>query len=677
MEVKVQEYFRNSKLGDELQLSIIIVNYNVKEFLQNLLHSIEKAAANIEKEIIVVDNASDDGSVDLLKTKFPQVKLIENKTNSGFGKANNQALKIAAGDYLLMINPDTVISEDTLEKMISFFKEHPDAGLAGCKILNPDGTLQLACRRSFPGPWTSFCKVTGLSNLFPKSKLFARYNLTYLDENQTYEVDAVSGSFMMMTKDAYSKVGGFDEQFFMYGEDLDLCYRVQKAGLKVYYVPDTQIIHYKGESTRRSALDETKVFYDAMHLFVKKHLSSSFLVEAILRSAIGFRKLFTFLGKRKLIIFSVFTDFVFFNFCLFLAEKIYMGMSDWRGFDPAAYYIIYTIPALLHILVAAFTGVYNKETLSVLRNTGAVILSFIILTSVTFFFKQYAYSRAAVIITYSLLLLISIFWRVILKLIFKVGIKLEGSLNKRTLIVGTDDQAVRIAKKLRLHKTDIHSYIGLIGKSHSEISKEIDGFKVAGSIENFNKVINDYKINEVILSSQELSYGQMMTLVSANSTNNVDFKISGSDLNYVVGKTSVSMLDDIPLIDFHYNISSPFKRFLKSVFDYLLALAVLFSIYPFIYLKLKLTNTDTDFNKFILAVPSVLSLKTSFVGPQKVDYEKSKYLGKKGLTGLWYIENGDEIELEKLDFYYAKNQNIWLDLEILGKSINKMLNRKK
>ncbi len=153
-----------------MDLSIIIVNYNVKEFLQNLIHSIEKASLNLTKEILIVDNASDDGSVEFIKEKFPQIKLIANQKNLGFGKANNIGLKQANGKYILLINPDTLVAEDTFEKMIKFFESNSEAGLAGCKILNPDGSLQLACRRSFPGPWTSFTKVTGLSNLFPNSK---------------------------------------------------------------------------------------------------------------------------------------------------------------------------------------------------------------------------------------------------------------------------------------------------------------------------------------------------------------------------------------------------------------------------------------------------------------------------------------------------------------------------
>lgn len=655
-----------------MELSIIIVNYNVKEFLQNLLHSIEKASSNIVKEIIVVDNASDDGSVEVIKEKFPSVKLLENKINVGFGRANNQGLAIAKGKYFLFINPDCIVSEDTLDKMISFFESHPDCGLAGCKILNSDGTLQLACRRSFPGPWTSFTKVTGLSNIFSSSRIFARYNLTYLDENKTYEVDAVSGSFMMIRKEVYQKTGGFDEQFFMYGEDLDLCYRVQKNDYKVFYVHSTQIIHYKGESTKRSNLDETKLFYDAMHLFVKKHLSSFPLVELILRSAIGFRKIFAFLGKRKLSLYTAFTDFIIFDLSLFAAETFYKSITEWVGFDPDAYLIIYTVPALVHIFVAILVGVYRKDEVSVLRNFGAIITSFLILTSATFFFKQYAFSRAVVLIAFILFLILSTLFRILLKLIFKVGIKLDGALNRRTVIVGTDDEAVMIAEKIKSQKADLHSFIGLIGKTHSEIGKQVNDFKVIGSTGNIKNVFSEKKINEVIFSSEEITYADMMSIVSASKNNNVDFKIVGSDRNFVVGKSSVSMLDDIPLVEVNYNISNPTVQTIKLMFDYILALTVLFSIYPFIYFTTKLSSKETDFRKFVLSVPSVISGKNSFVGPKKPLTFENEVLGKAGLTGLWYIDEGTFTDSQNLDFYYVKNQNIWLDLEILGKTLNKM-----
>lgn len=658
-----------------MDLSVIIVNYNVKEFLQNLLHSIEKASANLSKEIIVVDNASDDGSVEVIREKFPYVNLIENKINAGFGKANNQGLAVAKGKYILFINPDCIVSEDTLDKMISFFGGHSDCALAGCKILNSDGTLQLACRRSFPGPWTSFTKVTGLSNLFPKSRIFARYNLTYLDENKTYEVDAVSGSFMMMRKTVYDNVGGFDEQFFMYGEDLDLCYRIQKAGHKVFYVHSTQVIHYKGESTKRSNLDETKLFYDAMHLFVKKHLSSFPLVEIILRSAIGFRKLFAFIGKRKLSLYSAIADVLLFNISLFAAEKFYKNITEWVGFDPGAYWIVYTIPVFIHVLVAFLSGVYKKDEVSVLRNIGAMFISFLIITSATFFFKQYAFSRAVVLITFIFLLLGTTLYRIFLKLFFKVGIKIDGALNRRTVIIGTDDEAIKLAQKIKSQKSEFHSFIGLIGKTHSVIGLEVAGFKVVGSIGNIKNVFSGNKINEVIFSSEEISYSDMMSIVSASKDHNVDFKIVGSDMNFVVGKGSVSMLDDIPLVEVNYNISNPTVRTLKIIFDYAISIPVLFTLYPVIILISKLTGKKTEFRKFILSIPSVISGKCSLVGPKKPVLLESNNLGKTGLTGLWYIDEGTFTDSEKLDFYYVKNQNIWLDLEILGKTLNKMLSK--
>ncbi|NWF50117.1 MAG: glycosyltransferase [Ignavibacteriaceae bacterium] len=654
-----------------MDLSIIIVNYNVKEFLQNLLHSIFKAGTNLNYEIIVVDNASDDGSAEIIREQFPAVKLIVNKVNLGFGKANNLAMKIAAGKYLLLLNPDTIVREDTFEKMISFFEKHKEAGLAGCKILNPDGTLQLACRRSFPGPWTSFTKVTGLSNLFPKSKLFARYNLTYLNENETYEVDAISGSFMMMTKEVYDKVGGFDEQFFMYGEDLDLCYRIQKAGYKVYYVPETQIIHYKGESTKRSSYDEVKFFYSAMHLFVKKHLSSSFIVELILRSAIVVRGAFAFLARKKLIIISIIIDFIIFNLCLYAAEKIYMNLSGWKGFPASAVIIVYTVPALIQMFIAMIVGAYRQDKISVLKIQLSVLVSLPVLTSLTFFFKEFAYSRAVVLISYLFLMVFLSFWRAVAKVVFKVGLSFDSAGQKRTLVVGLNETALMIGHKLQHKRTDLRNIVGLIGFSNKEVGMKINSFEVVGTDQNIQKIIKEFNVNEIIFSSSEISYNKMMEIVSRCQNENVEFKIVGSNLEFIVGKTAVTLLDDMPLIELHYNISDPKMKFIKTLFDICLAFPALFLIYPFIYFNHKLSGRKSDFSDFILDVPKVLTGKYSFVGP-KSRKEDNLYFGKPGLTGYWYIEYGNQEEIEKLDFYYAKNQNIWLDLEILGKSINKM-----
>lgn len=659
-----------------MDLSIITVNYNVKEFLQNLIHSIHKAALNLSYEIIIVDNASSDGSVEFITEKFPEVTLIANEKNLGFGKANNQALKIAKGNYVLLINPDAIVSEDTFTKMISFFEGHPAVGLAGCKILNPDGTLQLACRRSFPGPWTSFCKVTGLSNLFPNSRLFARYNLTYKDENESYEVDAISGSFMMMKREVYEKAGGFDEDYFMYGEDLDLCYRIQQAGYKVFYVHETQIIHYKGESTRRSSLDESKFFYDAMHLFVKKHLSSSLLVQFILRTAIGIRKILSFFGKRKLVFLALLLDFILFDLSLFISEAVYQSFRTWRGFPYVSFPIVYTIPALSYVLTASAFGVYRRDSLSVLKTLAAVFTSFFILSALTFFFKEFAYSRAIVIITYLLLFVMLVFWRVILKLVFKIGVKNDLYSSRKTLIVGINDTAFKIADTLKTKQMDYHTIVGLVSLTSKDIGRKFGEWEVVGSIENIIKVIREKSIDEVIFSPQELSYSQMMSVVSACQNENTEFKIIGNNLDFLVGKASVSVLDEIPLIEIKYNITSPPMKFFKAFFDFTFALFVLFLVYPFIYLTDIVSKRNSDFRKFVFQVPSVLRGRMSFVGPEDPSGYKDLYLGKKGLTGLWYIENVGKKDREKLDILYAKNQNIWFDLEILAKSLNKMLTKR-
>jgi len=650
-----------------MDLSIIIVNYNVKEFLENLLRSINKATQKITSEIIIVDNASDDGSIDLIKSKFPDVKLIENKENLGFSKANNLGLRIAKGNYLLLLNPDTIVEEDTFETMIKFFEEKKKAGLAGCKILNPDGTLQSGCRRSFPGPWNSFSKVTGLSSLFPHSRLFAKYNLTYLDENKTHEVDAISGSFMFLRREVYEKIGGLDEDFFMYGEDLDWCFRVQQSGYKVFYVHTTQIIHYKGESTKRSSIDEIRHFYNAMHLFVKKHISNSYFVEALLRIAIIMREFIAFLGRDRVVIISLLLDFIFFSLALFLSEKFYESITTWGGFSTDSLMIIFTVPAFIQIIVGIATGNYRREGISVLSNFTSVMGGFFVISALTFFFKDYAYSRVVVIISYFIFLFLSIIWRVLYKFFIKDG----GIKNARVkiLIVGTSPTEIEIAEKLRAKKTILYSIIGLIAKTRKDIGEKISGYEVIGSLDNIRKIISEQKINEVIFSSKELSYKEIMRIVSNCQKENVEFKLAGDSLEFLVGKSSVNLLTDLPVVEISYNIAEPVNKILKRLLDFVISLFLLL-IYPLLLFTGK--ESKSRFVTLIKSSPMIFTGRISIVGPNNPPDSSDLYLGKKGITGLWFIEDG--IDKEKIDIFYAKNQNIWLDLEIIGKSILKVFN---
>ena len=257
-------------------LSIIIVNYNAGHYLENCLKSVYAETKQIPFDIWIVDNNSKDASVSMIRSNFPLVNLVENKENTGFARANNDAISKCAGDYILLLNPDTLIMENAIEKMVKFMDENPQTGIAGCKVLNEDGTLQLACRRSIPAPGVAFFRLTGLSRLFPNSKGMAKYNLTYLNPDEANEVDAVSGAFLMIRRQVVDKIGKLDERFFMYGEELDWCLRTKKAGWKVMYYPDAEIIHYKGECSKSNCRKAAFEFYRSMYLFHKKHFADNY-----------------------------------------------------------------------------------------------------------------------------------------------------------------------------------------------------------------------------------------------------------------------------------------------------------------------------------------------------------------------------------------------------------------
>ncbi|HHS94953.1 MAG TPA: glycosyltransferase, partial [Phaeodactylibacter sp.] len=254
-----------------MKLSVIIVNYNVKYFLEQALLSVRIAARSVPTEVFVVDNNSVDDSVAMVKEKFPEVKLIANKENVGFSRANNQAIAEATGDYILLLNPDTVVEESTFRLCVEFMDAHPEAGGLGVKMIDGSGNFLPESKRGFPSPAVAFYKAFGLAALFPKSKIFNHYHLGYLNENQTHEIEVLAGAFMLLRKKVLDEIGWLDEAFFMYGEDIDLSYRIVKAGYKNYYYPHSTIIHYKGESTKKGSLNYVKVFYKAMIIFAEKH----------------------------------------------------------------------------------------------------------------------------------------------------------------------------------------------------------------------------------------------------------------------------------------------------------------------------------------------------------------------------------------------------------------------
>lgn len=280
-----------------MKLSIIIVNYNVKYYLEQCLNSIQKSVKDHQVEVIVTDNASSDGSIEYLEPKFPHVKFIANKENAGFARANNQAIKASSGEYVMLLNPDTIIGENTITDCIRFMDNTPDAGATGVRMLKSNGMFALESRRGIPTPFTSFCKMTGLCNHFPKSRVFGKYYMQYLDSSKINEIEIISGAFMLIRRTALEKSGLLDEDFFMYGEDIDLSYRILKTGAKNYYLP-TEIIHYKGESTEKSSYKYVYVFYQAMLIFFRKHFHHYNLFISIpIKCAIYFKAVCTYINQ--------------------------------------------------------------------------------------------------------------------------------------------------------------------------------------------------------------------------------------------------------------------------------------------------------------------------------------------------------------------------------------------
>ncbi|HET9496222.1 MAG TPA: glycosyltransferase family 2 protein [Chloroflexia bacterium] len=293
-------------------LAIVVVNYNTRDLLAACLSSVYASRCEHAYHVFVVDNRSTDGSAAMVAERFPQATLIASDRNGGFGYANNLALRYLASqsecpveqargarltmigprhgaqpqsevpatgsstfrfpcDYVLFLNPDTVLSADALQATVDFLEKHTEAAVVGPKVIKPDGTLDLACRRSFPTPTSGLFKLAGLSRLFPKSRLLAKYNLTYLSDDETAEVDSVMGAYMLVRSETLAQAGLFDERFFMYGEDLDLAFRIKERGWKVFYYPAVEVLHHKGAASRKQSERSIREFYRAMHIFYRKH----------------------------------------------------------------------------------------------------------------------------------------------------------------------------------------------------------------------------------------------------------------------------------------------------------------------------------------------------------------------------------------------------------------------
>ena len=644
-----------------MKLSVIIVNYNVKHFLEQCLHSVYKAAKEIDTEIIVVDNNSVDGSASFIREKFPDLYFIENKQNLGFSKANNQAIKIAKGEYILLLNPDTVVEEDTFSKIVEFMDKHPEAGGLGVKMIDGKGSFLPESKRGLPTPWVAFYKMFGLSKLFPKSKRFGRYHLTFLDKDEIHEVEVLAGAFMLMRKKALDKVGLLDETFFMYGEDIDLSYRIISGGYKNYYFPETTIIHYKGESTKKGSLNYVKVFYNAMIIFARKHFShgKAGIFAFIIHLAIWLR---AFLSVAKRILNKILLPFfdsllIFLGF--WLITPVWVNFWFESGHYPPEFLKIIVPVYILFWLVGIFLSGGYKRPVNLFKIARGVLWGTIsILLVYSLVDENLRFSR--------FLILLGSVWSVLALLIARIifhwlkikEFRLDIKRSKRIAIVGHSEEAKRV-KKL-VEDSQIQSdFAGFIAIDASD-----KGTDYIGDIQQITEIIRINRINEVIFCAENISSAQIIRAMLHLARLEIEYKIAPPESISIIGSNSIHTAGDLYVVNIN-SIQKPGKKIRKSSFYFWVALILLLLIPVTIWLY----KRKTQFIKNILIV---LSGKASWIGYKGAQKNKGNLpVLKPGILnpGDYFPELSlNEEKINRLNMLYAKDYSITTDSEILLKA---------
>ena len=650
-----------------MKLSIVIVNYNVEHFLEQCLFSVRKAIANIEAEIYVVDNNSVDGSLKMLAEKFPEVKVIANKDNVGFSRANNQAIRISTGEYVLLLNPDTVVEDDTFTKTIEFMDSHPDAGGLGVKMVDGKGRFLPESKRGLPTPATAFYKMFGLTKLFPHSKRFAHYYMGHLDNDEINEVEILAGAFMLMRRATLDKCGLLDETFFMYGEDIDLSYRITLAGYKNYYYPKTRIIHYKGESTKKTSVNYVLVFYKAMEIFVKKHFADkgaktfSFFINI----AIYFKAFLALLSQFFSKAIQPLADAIL-GYGGLVAISYFWGNAmiyEGNGSYPMTLFaIILPIYLLIWLMTSYFSGGYDKPYKIAPAVGGVFVGSLLILVFYALLPEQLRFSRA--------LILLGMIWvaaemslsRWIGYMLNRPNFQYGKNAKKRFLVIGSEEETKRVEQLLQ--STSIKpDFIGLVSPFDD---KEVpDNF--LGNLHQVPDIIEIYKINEIIFCSKDISH-QLIIDKMEEWHSSLDYKIAPEDTLSIIGSNSINTRGDLYTIDIK-TISTNSNRRKKRLFDMISSFT---GIVLWIFL-LFFINKPFSFLKNCF---KVLFGKYSWIGYCDVkDVEKLRLPKiKKGIfdpsTNMSRIGLTEE-EKEQLNLMYARDYSLSKDINFFFRALKK------
>lgn len=650
-----------------MKLSVIIVNYNVKYFLEQCLYSVQRAIKDIAAEVLVVDNHSVDGSCAMVREKFPWVHLITNQENVGFSRANNQAIRIARGEYVLLLNPDTVVQEDTFVKCIEFMDAHPEGGALGVKMIDGKGHFLPESKRALPTPWVAFYKIFGLSRLFPKSRTFGRYHLTYLNPDQIHEVEILSGAFMFIRRKVLDEIGLLDETFFMYGEDIDLSYRIIQAGYKNYYFPHTSIIHYKGESTKKGSLNYVLVFYQAMIIFAQKHFAhdaSYRYLTFFIRLAIYLRALLSLLKRIFMALFLPVMDIlIIFAGYLFL-KPLSESIKFEEGIHYPDFYLTLIVPSyiLIWFLSMLFAGVYDRPYRLDKVVKGIGMGTIIILAIYALLPEGLRYSRMLIVSGALWSLLSLTLFRYLLHISRIKSFQLFNAKRKKVIIVGSKEEYERI--RYLLIQTSVNvDIVGFVSNVACGNRDEL------GTIDQISDIVQIYSIDEIIFSGKDMSAQQIIHHMLHLKPSGLEYKIAPPEGMSVIGSNSINTAGDLYLVNIN-TIHMPTYRRLKRLFD-MLTSSLLLLAYPFIFLFYR--------NKIQLLknILNVLIGRRTWVGywglqtPSNDSIDQLPPLRKGILTPVDGIKKNDLSDdmKSKLNIFYAKDYKFANDFNILRKGL--------
>lgn len=496
------------------QLSIIIVNYRVPYFLEQCLHSVRVAACGLDVEILVIDNDSGDGSVEYLRPRFPEVRFLESSTNLGFGRASNWGYLESRGEYVLFLNPDTLLSEDSLRGPIQFLQDRPKAGALGIKMIDGTGKFLPESKRAFPDPITAFYKIIGLSRLFPRSPRFARYHLGHLSPDANQIIDVVSGAFFMVRRSVLEQVGVFDEQFFMYGEDVDLSYRIQQAGYVNYYFSESAILHFKGESTQKQHLKYVRLFYGAMSQFVRKHKLHNGIFATGIQLAIGMRALVSMIRRAIQRVGVSLLDWL-----LILGSFILVSIFWSSAIRPDVNYpndlqVSTALYAFCFFIVALFAGLSRKPFRwkqlfrATFISTGVVLIIYSLMP------ESLRYSRGMILFSSVFASVALMGWRLALLSMQVINKNHSNQIRFPILVIG--------------HSESLNAIRSLYPEQPAAAFQHLD--PIPGSLEGSVRSIHDLiPFQVIVFSPGQLSYSQMLDLMQRLSSQYVyRFHVEGS-----------------------------------------------------------------------------------------------------------------------------------------------------